>query len=198
MAKSYPLIDTPMSLTRLERPRCCPPRVVIVCAACGDSGQVYYVPMLTHKQLASAGLIWCPQCYEGRKGRRYTSGHLGDNLRPQKGRASLPLQKPGGNASSFGSLSSTTCDGTTFASFPTLWEFLTLSTWPDATSRLPGTMILFVEGDKWKVCLKDPNGKRVCFVTGKDLDSVLLATDAGLDGNDLDWRPDRSNGQQRR
>jgi hypothetical protein len=111
----------------------------------------------------------------------------------------LPLQKPGVNVSSSGSLSSTACVGTTFANFPTLWEFLTLSTWPDATQRRLGTMILFVEGDRWKCCLKDPNGPRVAFVTGKDIDSLLLAADEGLGSGDLDWRADRpQNGQPRK
>lgn len=152
--------------------------------------------MLNHKQLAKVGLIWCPQCYEGLTGRRFSNGHLGDNLGPKKGGASLPLQKPGLNSSSSDSLSSTTSAGSTFANFPTLWEFLTLSRWPDASFRKVGTIILFTEGDKWKCCVKDPNGSRVAFVTGRTLDDLLLAVECGLDGDDLDWRPDRPQGGQ--
>lgn len=154
--------------------------------------------MVTHKQGAKSGELWCPQCYEALTGRKFTNGHLGDNQCGRKGGASLPLQKPGGNVSSSGSLSGTECTGTTFQSFPVLWEFLTLSSWPDASARKTGTIILFTEGDRWKACLKDPNGPRVAFVTGKDLDSLLLSVDAGLDANDLDWRPDRPQGGQGR
>lgn len=171
-----------------------PHGVVVICSACRRTVGHYVVPMLNHKQLASAGLIWCPQCYEGLKGRRYRSGHLGENLRPQKGGASLPLQKPGKSAASSGSLSGTKCDGTIFQSFPTLWEFLTLSAWPDGSSRKPGTLILFTEGEKWKMCLKDVANARVAFVTAEALDDLFLAADEGLDKDSVDWRPDRPQG----
>jgi hypothetical protein len=59
-------------------------------------------------------------------------------------------------------------------------------------------MILFVEGDKWKCCLKDPNVPRVAFVTGKDLDSLFLAVNDGLASDDLDWRADRPQAGQPR
>lgn len=179
-----------------ERLRLAPPSVVCICAACGESGREYYLVMITHKQGAKSGELWCPRCYEALTGRKFTQGHLGDSNCRKKGCASLPLQKPGGSASSCGSLSGTPCTGTIFESFPTLWEFLTLSKWPDASLRKVGTIILFTEGDKWKCCVKDPSGGRVAFVTGKDLDSLLLAVDAGLDQDDLDWRPDRPQGGQ--
>jgi len=178
--------------------RTTPKGILCICSACRRTGTEYVCLMLNHKQSASCGLIWCPQCYEGRKGRKFHSGHLGECPRAKKGGAPLPLQKPSVSASSSGSLSSTTCTGTTFESFPTLWAFLVLGQWPDGTARKVGTMILFTEGDKWKACLKDPNGSRVAFVTGRDLDSLLLSIDAGLDSEGLDWRPDRPQGGQGR
>lgn len=154
--------------------------------------------MLTHKQSAKAGLIWCSRCYEGLRGRRFFDGHLGDNLKCRKGGVQLPLQKPGGRGSSSLSLSGTTCDGTILASCPVLWEFLTLTKWPDASPRKAGTIILFTEGDRWKMCVKDPNGSRVAFVTAGTLDELFLAVNEGLDQDSLDWRPDRPQGGQRK
>lgn len=191
LAIAYPLRERIRLVIFLVPLRLCPRGTLIICTACGRSTDRYYAPMLNHKSLAQAGLLWCPQCYEGRKGRRFVAGHLGHRPCPEKGGATLPLQKPGVGASSSASLSGTPCSGTIFENFPTLWEFLTLSRWPDATSRKVGSIILFVEGDRWKACLKDPNGPRVAFVTGEDIDSLLLSVDAGLDGNKLDWRPDR-------
>lgn len=194
LALSYPLTSDLGVSVMFEMCRQCPRGIVVSCSSCGRSGKEYFVLMPSHRQEAKAGLIWCPQCYEGLTGRRYTSGHLGGSSGGRKGGGPLPLQKPGGGVSSSGSLSGTPCTGTIFESFPTLWEFLTLSAWPDATSRKLGTIIVFVEGDRWKACLKDPNGPRVAFVTGKDIDSLFLAVDAGLDAGDLDWRQDRPQG----
>jgi len=154
--------------------------------------------MLTHKQSVLAGLEFCALCYAGRKGRQGYKGHLGEVLRCSKGGVKLALKKPGNNGSSSASLSATGCAGTTLANFPTLWEFLTLTKWPDASLRRTGTIILFIEGDKWKACLKDPNGPRVAFVTGRDVDSLLLSVEAGLDADELDWRADRPQGGQPR
>lgn len=196
LAQPHPVGEVTAMPVEFAMLRRCPKGILCICSSCHRSGDEYLSLMLTHKQLASAGLIWCPQCYEGLKGRRYVNGHLGHRPGGKKGGATLPLQKPGERASSSPLLSGTACNGTIFESFPTLWEFLTLSTWPDASSRKLGTVILFVEGDRWKCCLKDPNVPRVAFVTGKDLDSLFLAANEGLESNDLDWRPDRPWGGQ--
>lgn len=103
----------------------------------------------------------------------------------------MPLHKPNGNGSSSGSLSVQTVAGSWLSSFATLSEFLTTSTWPDGSSRLLGTLLIFVDGPVWKACLKDKNGPRTCFVTGPDPDTLLLAVEEGLDQDKLDWRPDK-------
>lgn len=103
----------------------------------------------------------------------------------------MPLSKPGSKpASSSGQLPLTPA-GTTLAAFPTLWEFLTHTTWADASRRQTGTILLFVDSGTFKACLKDKNGSRVCFVSGNGVDDVLLAVEHGLDQDTLDWRPDR-------
>lgn len=109
----------------------------------------------------------------------------------------MALHKPTGNGSSGPSLSGSTAAGTWLSTFPSLLEFLTCSAWPDGDPRQLGSLILFVEGPVWKVCLKDKNGPRTCFVTGPDPDSLLLAVEEGLDKDRLDWRPDKPNGSRR-
>lgn len=156
------------------------------------------VLMLTHVQQASAGLIWCPLCYENRKGRGSHRGHLGYRVPALREESCMPLKKPLANNSSGRSSVSLTSAGTTLQAFPTLLEFLVLSTWEDGSPRTPGTLLLFVDGSQWKACLKDKTGPRVCFVTGNDLDTLLLSVEEGLRLDNLDWRADRPQGGQRR
>jgi len=104
----------------------------------------------------------------------------------------MVLHKPNGNGSIGGTFQISSVTGTWLAPFPTLWEFLTLSTWPDGSRRDLGTILLFVDGSSLKACLKDKNGPRTCFLTGPDPDTLLLALEEGLAKDTLDWRPDKS------
>src|SRR4029077_2594171 len=107
------------------------------------------------------------------------------------------LHKPGESNSSGISSLSMTAAGTWLAPFPSIWEFLTLSTWPDGSSRFTGTLLLFLDGGSLKCCLKDKNGPRTAFASGPDPDTLFLAVEEGLAGNTLDWRMDRpSNGKK--
>lgn len=154
--------------------------------------------MLNHVQQACAGLIWCPLCYEAKKGRTFRKGHYGFRSGPAKGGSCMPLKKPPASNSSGRSSVSLTSAGTTLRAFPTLLEFLVLSTWDDGSPRTPGTLLIFVDGSMWKACLKDKTGPRVCFVSGSDLDTLLLTVEEGLREDALDWRADRPQGQNRR
>ncbi len=75
--------------------------------------------------------------------------------------------------------------------FPTLWEFLTLSLWPDGTERCTGTMTLMAEGGMVKAALNDRDVSASCFVSGKTFTSLLEAIEKGLDGESLEWRAKR-------
>jgi hypothetical protein len=182
--------DTGMSLAGVEPE-------VYAWPSCRFSRCPQSVPMLTHKQQAAAGLIWCPLCYEGLRHRKFRRGHLGDNHKPRKERSCMSLKKPSGNGSSGQSSLAATLPGSVLAAFPTLLEFLTLPSWDDGSPRQLGTIILFVEGHVWKACLKDKNGPTVSFVTARTLDDLLLSVEEGLASEGLDWRPDRPSGGRR-
>lgn len=154
--------------------------------------------MLNHVQLASSGQIWCPLCYEAKKGRSFHRGHYGYRAPRAQGVSCMPLKKPSGNNSSGRLSPSLDSGGMTLRAFPTLLEFLVLSTWDDGSPRQPGTLLLFTDGSQWKACLKDKAGPRVSFVTGSDLDTLLLTVEEGLKEDSLDWRADRPQQQNRR
>jgi len=103
----------------------------------------------------------------------------------------MALHKPSGNGSIGGTFQHSLLTGTWLQPFPTLWEFLTLSVWPDGSRRELGTILLFVDGASLKACLKDKNGPRTCFLTAPDPDTLLLSVEEGLAQNTLDWRPDK-------
>lgn len=76
----------------------------------------------------------------------------------------------------------------TLSRFPTLLAFLTQIWWDKQTARQTGTLTLFAEDGKLKVCLVDRDVDEVAFVTGQGLPEVLEALEEGLSAGGLDWR----------
>jgi hypothetical protein len=84
-------------------------------------------------------------------------------------------------------------------SFPLLADFLTLTMWPDGSSRALGTALAFVEGDTVKVCLNDKDAGLVCFVSAPTWEQAWLAAEGALEEGRGDWRASkRQEGTQRR
>jgi hypothetical protein len=81
--------------------------------------------------------------------------------------------------------------------FPALVEFLTLAVWEDGTSRLPGSLTLFVDNCSWKVCLHCKDTARVGFVSSSSAEGALQAAEDALVRSTLDWRPAGRNGTRR-
>jgi hypothetical protein len=107
------------------------------------------------------------------------------------------LHKPDAKSSSGPSSIAMSCLGTWLAPFPSIWEFLTLSTWSDGSPRYTGTILLFLDEGSLKLCLKDKNGPRTAFLTGPDPDTLFLAAEEGLATNTLPWRADKpTNGRK--
>ncbi len=77
------------------------------------------------------------------------------------------------------------------AMFPTLIEFLFSTRWEDGTSRLPGTLLIFMDGGRLKACLSDRDQGLVAFVTGGSTSELLSASERLLDDEGADWRPQR-------
>jgi hypothetical protein len=82
--------------------------------------------------------------------------------------------------------------------FPALVEFLTLVTWEDGTSRLPGSITLFADLSTWKLCLNDKDGHRVAFCSAGSIEGVLQTAESGLVQSTLDWRAAGYNSKRRK
>lgn len=78
--------------------------------------------------------------------------------------------------------------------YPALWEFLTLSTWEGGDPRQPGSITVFLGSSGLQACVSDKDGGLVAFVTGRSLEAILLAVDAGIADDSLDWRRPREQG----
>jgi hypothetical protein len=72
--------------------------------------------------------------------------------------------------------------------FPTVLEFLSLSSWEDGEPRLPGTITLMVDGSMVKAACNDRDAELSCFVSGRSLTDLLTVLEAGLLTGSLDWR----------
>ena len=85
-----------------------------------------------------------------------------------------------------------------FASMPALWEFLTVERWEDEATRTTGTLLMFCEDGKVKLCLNDRDQDLVGFVTGSTLEEVLKVAEKSLVDDTVDWRKSRRQGGGKR
>jgi hypothetical protein len=74
------------------------------------------------------------------------------------------------------------------ARWPAIVEFVSAAQWPDGTARAPGSLVMFVEDGRLKVCLNDKDQGAVCFVTARSLLELLDAVETILCNGKGDWR----------
>lgn len=72
--------------------------------------------------------------------------------------------------------------------YPGLWEALTEDKWDDGTKRERTTLLVLVEGDRWKGMVNDKALQRCAWATGDTLEDLLATIEAGIQGDLLDWR----------
>jgi hypothetical protein len=82
--------------------------------------------------------------------------------------------------------------------YPNLVEFLALTKYTDGTRRITGSVNLFVEDGRLKVCFNDRDVCQVAFRVMDALDTLLAGLEAALEDPDLDWRKSRENGGYKR
>lgn len=76
--------------------------------------------------------------------------------------------------------------------YPTVVEFLCVTAWPDGSSRVPGSLVIFSEENVVKACLTDKDSGSLAFVSAKTVTSLFTAMEKGLSNDSLDWRASRS------
>jgi hypothetical protein len=75
--------------------------------------------------------------------------------------------------------------------YPSLVEFLTRTEFEDGSARQTGTLMLFVEDGRLKVCLNDRAEGLVGFHSFQSLDTILGELEGCLDKDGVDWRKTR-------
>lgn len=75
--------------------------------------------------------------------------------------------------------------------FPALVEFLASECYETGESRQTGTLTVFAEEGRWKVCLNDRDQGQVGFVTVGDLADLVLAVEEVLREGKGEWRAAR-------
>jgi hypothetical protein len=132
---------------------------------------------------------WCGKCYANRRGRANYAGHFLYRVPVRKdGRQCAKLKIP-----SKGSLRSspsvpTSLESVFLSDYKEVQVFLCSVSAEGTLQRAPGSLLLFVEGGKWKAKLKDKEEQLYCFVSADGLDELLGSIEAGLEGGTLDWR----------
>jgi hypothetical protein len=83
--------------------------------------------------------------------------------------------------------------------YPSLWEQLTATRYPDGSAREPGSLLLFVQDGQIKAMLRDKDQGLCLWATAKGASQVLSLLETMVSDEDTDWREDRqAPGQQAR
>jgi len=72
--------------------------------------------------------------------------------------------------------------------YPATFEFLTEVVWPDGTTRLPGSLVVFCEDGQFKLCVNDKDCGTVAFIASGTMQGAFQAVELGLRQDTLDWR----------
>ncbi|AYP28967.1 MAG: hypothetical protein [Circular genetic element sp.] len=74
------------------------------------------------------------------------------------------------------------------SAFPSLWEFLTSAKYPDGSSRILGSLSIWVDVGCIKACLNDRDQGLVAFATADSPEGLWSALEKGLRDDTLDWK----------
>lgn len=73
--------------------------------------------------------------------------------------------------------------------YPHVAAFLSQTSWDDGTTRLTGTIGLFVQDGMLKAFLQDKDTQQTAFVTAPIFQALWDTIELGLGDGKLDWRP---------
>lgn len=83
--------------------------------------------------------------------------------------------------------------------FPSLWELLTAVSDPDTgEDRETTTLLLFAEGDRWKVCLNNRSEGTVGFWSSSCFSRLLPELEAALTAGKVEWRESKTSGGRKK
>lgn len=74
---------------------------------------------------------------------------------------------------------------------PTLWEYMTATTWDDGSARLPSSLLLFAQDGMLKGMLRDRDAGLCLWVAGSSISGLLGVLEAALLDPQTEWRVDR-------
>lgn len=138
--------------------------------------------------------LWCGQCYEGAKGRRYSRGHLGyvkctlRKERPQVVRRNSGPVRDGPG---------TQCEQIPLTAwskeFRHVWDFICESRYDDGTDRLPGTVLLCVGEGRVRLWLHNRDEGLSAWLSGGSVEAVFEAANQALGTATVEWRRSKNN-----
>lgn len=77
--------------------------------------------------------------------------------------------------------------------WPIVWAYLFQERYEGGGFRQTGTLLVFLDQGRMKVCLSDREGSRSLFRSAETLDGCLDALEACLVDDSADWKPKKVN-----
>lgn len=135
----------------------------------------------------------CPLCYANVRGRAAYKGHRAyypAEKRPQEiDMAIVKKVTPKADVDREMVID----DGCNWPSeFPGLWEYLTLTKFPDGAPRQTATLMVTMDDGTFKGCLNDRANGRSAWVSSRSPTGLLHVLEARLQEDSLEWRKNQS------
>lgn len=85
------------------------------------------------------------------------------------------------------------------ALYPTLWEYVSQTTYPGGEPRVTSSLVIVCEASSWKGCLSDKDNERTLWKTGATLEDLLASLEMAAASEDpREWRQASSPGKKKR
>jgi len=79
-------------------------------------------------------------------------------------------------------------DGDFRGTYPTLYEYLTLTQWSPGQARITSTIMVFVDQGVLKCCLNDRDNNRSAFFSSPKFLDLLDLMEAQLSSETVEWK----------
>lgn len=100
------------------------------------------------------------------------------------------LKKPTATSGA-GSVPAGYLDPTFAKEYPTLWQYLTQTTWEDGTPREPSSLLIFPQDGVFKCMVRDKAAGLCLWVACRQMSQLLDAVESALADPVAEWRHDR-------
>jgi len=133
--------------------------------------------------------LWCPLCYEGLRGRRFTKGHFGYRRgKLQKEERLVVSRHKGQVREGPGGSGPPLARSDWNRRYVHVWSFIADDRYDDGGERLPGTILLCTGEGRVRLWLHNRDEGLSAWLSGETVEAVFGSAEEALGTATVEWR----------